>query len=84
MGLKTSDIIALVVGALLAGILLPIGLAPLFDVGNYLITPANATGQNESAVYFSTLAPASVMTLLGVVVPIVIVIGVMLRFLRNR
>lgn len=83
MGFKTEEIIALVVAALMVGILLPIGLVPLMDSGNYLVSAFNATGVNESAVYFSTIAPASIITLLAVVVPIVIVIGVMMSFLKK-
>ena len=84
MGFETKEIVSLVVAALLAGILIPIGLAPLIDSGNYLISAFNATGVNESAVYFSTIAPSSIITLLGVVVPIIIVISVMMGFLRSK
>lgn len=78
MALNTKDIVSLVVAALLAGILLPIGLADLVNISNAAITV------NGSASTFGAIAPASIITLLGVVVPIIIVISVMLGFLRDR
>lgn len=83
MALETKDIIALVVAALLAGILLPIGLTDLVNVGNYLVG-SETVGNITTYTYFSDIAPASIITLLGVVVPIIIVIGVMMSFLKNR
>jgi lipopolysaccharide export LptBFGC system permease protein LptF len=77
MAVATKDIISLVVAALLAGILLPIGLTDLVNITNAAVTV------NGSASTFGAIAPASIITLLGVVVPIVIVIGVMMGFLRK-
>ena len=78
MAIETKDIISLVVAAMLAGILLPIGLSDLVNISNAAITV------NGSASTFGAIAPASIITLLGVVVPIIIVISVMLGFLKNR
>lgn len=78
MALETKDIVSLVVAALLAGILLPIGLADLVNISNAALTV------NGSATTFGAIAPASIVTLLGVVVPIIIVISVMLGFLKSR
>ena len=78
MALETKDIVSLVVAALLAGILLPIGLTDLVNISNAAITV------NGSASTFGAIAPASIITLLGVVVPIIIVISVMLGFLKTK
>lgn len=78
MALETKDIVSLVVAALLAGILLPIGLTDLVNISNAAITV------NGSASTFGAIAPASIITLLGVVVPIIIVISVMLGFLKSK
>lgn len=78
MAIGTKDIVSLVVAALLAGILLPIGLADLVNISNAAITV------NGSASTFGAVAPASIITLLGVVVPIIIVISVMLGFLKSK
>lgn len=77
MPLSTRDIVSLVVAALLAGILLPIGLTGLVDVGNYVV---NATAGTT----FADIAPAALITLIGTVVPIIIVISVLLGFLRGQ
>lgn len=73
--LGVNDIMALVIGALLAGILLPIGLIDLVNITNSAVTV------NGTATTFGAVAPAVVITLLGTVVPIVIAIGVMRKFL---
>lgn len=78
MAIETKDIVSLIVAALLAGILLPIGLTDLVNVSNAAVTV------NGSASTFGTIAPASIITLLGVVVPIIIVISVMMGFLKSR
>ena len=78
MGLETKDIVSLVVAALLAGILLPIGLSELVNISNAVVTV------NGSASTFGAIAPASIITLLGTVVPIIIVISVMMGFLKSR
>jgi len=78
MAISTNDIIKLVVAGIMAGILLPIGLTDLVNISNAQVTV------NGSAVAFSTIAPASIITLLGTVVPLVLVISVMLGFLRSR
>ncbi len=84
MALETKDIVSLVVAALLIGILLPIGLTALITSGSTdIIYPFNHTGNNESAVYFSNLAPVSIMTLITIVIPIVVVIVIMMRFLKR-
>lgn len=77
MALNTQDIISLVVAALMAGILLPIGLTDLVNISNAQVMV------NGTATDFGTIAPASIITLLGVVVPIVIVISVMMGFLKR-
>ncbi len=79
MALETKDIVSLVVAALLAGILLPIGLTDLVNISNATVN-LNAT----TTTTFGAIAPASIITLLGVVVPIVIVISVMLGFLKSK
>jgi len=78
MALQTKDIVSLIVAALLAGILLPIGLTDLVNVSNAAVTV------NGSASTFGAIAPASIITLLGVVVPIIIVISVMMGFLKSK
>ena len=78
MGLETKDIVSLVVAALLAGILLPIGLSELVNISNAAVVV------NGSASTFGAIAPASIITLLGTVVPIIIVISVMMGFLKSR
>lgn len=75
--INQSEIVGLVVAALLAGILLPIGLTDLVNISNAVVT-VNGTGTTLGAI-----APASIITLLGVVVPIVIVISVMMGFLKK-
>lgn len=77
MAIQTKDIVSLVVAALLAGILLPIGLAELVNISNAALTV------NGTATTFGAIAPASIVTLLGVVVPIIIVISVMMGFLKD-
>jgi len=77
MAINTNEIISLVVAALMAGILLPIGLTDLVNISNAAITV------NGTASTFGAIAPASIITLLGVVVPIVIVISVMMGFLKK-
>lgn len=64
----------LVLASLLAGILLPIGLGGLVDISN-----ANVS----AGVTFGSIAPASIITLLGTVLPIVIVIVIIMDFLRG-
>ena len=77
MALETKEIVSLVVAALLAGILLPIGLTDLVNIANSAVTV------NGTDTTFGAIAPASITTLLGVVVPIVIVISVMMGFLKG-
>ena len=78
MGFSSNDIIKLIIAGLMAGILLPIGLTDLVNISNAQVSV------NGTAVAFSTIAPASILTLLGTVVPLVMVISVMLGFLKNR
>lgn len=77
MGLSSSDIVSLVIAALLVGILLPIGLIDLVNISNAAVTV------NGSATTFGAVAPAVIITLAGTVVPIIIVISVLLKFLRD-
>lgn len=77
MALKISQIMGLVLASLMAGILLPIGLVDLVNIANANVTVGG------SNVAFSTVAPAVILTLLGTVLPIVIVIAVITGFLRG-
>jgi len=75
---STNDIIALMIAGLLAGILLPIGLTELVNVGNALVSV------NGSDVAFSTVAPPVIITLIGLVVPIIMAVAVMKGFLGSK
>lgn len=72
---SSNDIMALVISALLAGILLPIGITDLVSIAQASVTV------NGTATTFGAIAPAVIVTLLGTVVPIVISVGVMKKFL---
>ncbi|MFX1445756.1 MAG: hypothetical protein ACFFHV_20260 [Promethearchaeota archaeon] len=76
MAFSTNEIIALVIGGLLAGILLPLGLTDLVNISNASVTV------NGSATTFGAIAPASIVLILGTVIPLVIGIAVMKGFLR--
>ena len=78
LAISQKQIVSLVIASILAGILLPIGLVDLVNIANAQVTV------NGSSVNFSTVAPASIITLLGTVVPIVIVIAVLLGFLKGE
>lgn len=66
------------IAGLMAGILLPIGIVDLVNIANANVSVGGST------VAFSTVAPAVIITLLGLVVPIVIAIAVMKGFLGSR
>ena len=78
MALSTNNIIGLMIAGLLAGILLPIGLTELVNIGSAQVTV------NGSAVAFSTVAPPVIITLIGLVVPIVMAVAVMKGFLGSK
>ena len=71
----TTDLIQIVIAGLLMGLLLPTGLTELVNIGNQMVTV------NGTSVAFSTVAPAVIITLLGTVVPIVLVVNILRKFL---
>ena len=77
MAIGINKIIGLMIAGLMAGILLPIGIVDLVNIANANVSVAG------SSVAFSTVAPPVIITLLGLVVPIVIAIAVMKGFLGN-
>lgn len=78
MALSTNNIIGLMIAGLLAGILLPIGLTELVNIGNAQVSV------NSTTVAFSTVAPPVIITLIGLVVPIVMAVAVMKGFLGSK
>lgn len=75
--ITVNDLIALLIAGVMAGILLPIGLTGLVNIAN-----ANVTVGTEQ-VAFSTIAPSSILVLIGTVVPLVMVISVVRGFLKG-
>jgi len=51
------------------------------QAGDTIITIANATGQNESAVLLKDVLDPAVLTLLTVLLPVLAVIGITMYFL---
>ena len=81
MALKVKSVIMVVVSLVIIAIVLPLGLGLISTMGDYQMSPFNATGLNESQVLLSDIADPTVMTLLTVLLPILAVIGIILFFI---
>ena len=61
--------------------ILPLAIGLISGAGDTILTIANATGQNESAILLSDVADPSVITLLTILLPILAIIGITMYFL---
>lgn len=79
MALSSRSIIMISITAIVASIIVPIGVAQLASAGSTVVYYPNGT----SAGTLTSLMDANVLTLLQVVVPLVVIISLILAFVYN-
>ena len=78
---EIKNVILIAVSLMVIAVIFPIALGLIGIAGDYVITPFNATGQNESAVLLSDVVSPALITLLTVLIPIIAIISIVMYFL---
>jgi len=76
--MEAREIVTIAISLVIIAIILPIGIGNISMMGSYLVS--NATG---TPVYLSDVADPSVLVILTVVLPIIVVIGIALAYLKK-
>ena len=84
MAIGVRGVITIAVSLIVVALILPLGLGLLAMAGSTVMTVANATGLNESAILISDVLDPSVLTLLTILIPILAVIGIAVGFISTR
>ena len=84
MAIGVKGVITIAVSLIVVALVLPLGLGLLAMAGSSVMTVANATGLNESAILISDVLDPSVLTLLTILIPILAVIGIAVGFISTR
>ena len=81
MATNVKQVILIAVSLIVIATILPLAIGLISIAGDTVITVANATGLNESAILLSDVADPAVITLLTVLLPVLAVIGITMYFL---
>ena len=81
--MEAREIVTIAISLVIIAIILPIGIGNISTMGEYVMVLANITGANESAIFLSDVVDPSVLVILTVVLPIIVVIGIALAYLRS-
>ena len=81
IGSNIKQVILVAISLVVIATILPLGLGLIAIAGDTILTPANATGLNESAIILSDVVDPAVLTLLTVLLPVLAVIGITMYFL---
>ena len=81
MATNVKQVILIAVSMIVIATILPLAIGLISIAGDTIMTVANATGLNESAVLLSDVADPAVITLLTVLLPVLAVIGITMYFL---
>lgn len=78
---EIKNVILIAVSLMVIAVIFPIALGLISIAKDYVITPFNATGLNESAVVLSDVVSPALITLLTVLIPIIAIISIVMYFL---
>lgn len=83
--INLNTVVLLAVTLMVIAIVLPIGLAYIGSLDQYTHTYINATSGNETTVHLNQIIDPAVITLLTILLPILVVIGIIMYYIpRNR
>ena len=81
MAANIKQVILVVISLIVIATIMPLAIGMISMAGDVVLTVANATGLNESAITVSDVADPAVITLMTVLLPILAIIGVTMYFL---